>query len=211
MFRVTPLLIALAALGALWFFWPFGKFDGVVQVEPPQPTTGGGQLFTKPLSKDAATPEARPEQEGGAQDLAALPDGSAEEAQPPKAQLQPKRFYRVVVQDGGSLKAGNTSIRLEGIEVEGLTGQCEDTRGYAWSCGRFARSALMRLIRGRAVVCHVPIKGQPDALTARCSVGGTDLSLWMVAQGWAKPKAPAKANLKTAADTAQERRLGIWR
>ncbi|ODS00062.1 hypothetical protein AUC68_02740 [Methyloceanibacter methanicus] len=211
MFRVTRILIVLVALGALWVFWPFGKFDGVVQVEPPQQNTGGGQLFTRPLSKTASTPEARSEQEDGAQDLAAVPGVTAEETQPPKPQLQPKRFYQVVVQDGGSLKAGNTSIRLEGIEVEGLSGQCEDTRGQAWPCGRFARSALTRLIRGRAVICHVPIKGQHEALTARCSVGGTDLSLWMVAQGWAKPKAPATATLKTAADAAQERRLGIWR
>ena len=211
MFRVSRLFLVLAALGALWFFWPFGKYDDVVHVEPPQPDTGG-QLFTKPLSKDAAAPEAKPGQEAESKDVAAAtPGGAAQQAQPPESLLQPKRFYRVIVQDGGSIQAGDTTITLEGIDVEGLTGKCEDSRGQAWPCGRFARSALTRLIRGRAVQCGVPAAGEDTNLTARCAVGGKDLSLWMVTHGWAKPKAPASTALTEAAETAQERRLGIWR
>ena len=211
MFRVSRLFLVLAALGALWFFWPFGKYDDVVQVEPPQPDTGG-QLFTKPLSKDAAAPEAKPGQKAESKDVAAAtPGGAAQQAQPPESLLQPKRFYRVIVQDGGSIQAGDTTITLEGIDVEGLTGKCEDSRGQAWPCGRFARSALTRLIRGRAVQCGVPAAGEDTNLTARCAVGGKDLSLWMVTHGWAKPKAPASTALTEAAETAQERRLGIWR
>ena len=211
MFRVSRLFLVLAALGALWFFWPFGKYDDVVQVEPPQPDTGG-QLFTKPLSKDAAAPEAKPGQEAESKDVAAAtPGGAAQQAQPPESLLQPKRFYRVVVQDGGSIQAGDTTITLAGIDVEGLSEKCEDSRGQAWPCGRFARSALTRLIRGRAVQCGVPAAGEDTNLTARCAVGGKDLSLWMVTHGWAKPKAPASTALTEAAETAQERRLGIWR
>lgn len=211
MFRVSRLFLVLAALGALWFFWPFGKYDDVVQVEPPQPDTGG-QLFTKPLSKDAAAPEAKPGQEAESKDVAAAtPGGAAQQAQPPESLLQPKRFYRVIVQDGGSIQAGDTTITLAGIDVEGLTEKCEDSRGQAWPCGRFARSALTRLIRGRAVQCGVPAAGEDTNLTARCAVGGKDLSLWMVTHGWAKPKAPASTALTEAAETAQERRLGIWR
>ena len=211
MFRVSRLFLVLAALGALWSFWPFGKYDDVVQVKPPQLETGG-QLFTKPLSKDAPAPEAKPDQQEASKDVAAAtPGGAAQQAQPPESLLQPKRFYRVIVQDGGSIQAGDTTITLEGIDVEGLTGKCEDSRGQAWPCGRFARSALTRLIRGRAVQCGVPAAGEDTNLTARCAVGGKDLSLWMVTHGWAKPKAPASTALTEAAETAQERRLGIWR
>lgn len=211
MFRVSRLFLVLAALGALWFFWPFGKYDDVVRVKPPQPETGG-QLFTKPLSKAAPAPEAKPDLQEASKDVAAAtPGGAAQQGQPPESLPQPKRFYRVVVQDGGSIQAGDTTITLAGIDVEGLTEKCEDSRGKAWPCGRFARSALTRLIRGRAVQCDVPTAGEDTNLTARCAVGGKDLSLWMVTHGWAKPKAPASTALTEAAETAQERRLGIWR
>ncbi|MCK5908511.1 MAG: thermonuclease family protein [Caulobacter sp.] len=205
MFRVSRIILALAVLGAVWYFWPFGKYDDVVPVSPPQPdtnqtNTAQDQLFTKPLSKEAAAPQD-----------AASPDEGAREQPKPKAVLRPKRFYRVVVQDGGSLTAGDTTITLAEIEVAGLTGQCKDSRGQAWPCGRAARSALTRLIRGRAVMCHVPVKGDHKSLVARCSVGGNDLSFWMVAQGWAKPKQPAQAAFKEAAEAARERRVGIWR
>ncbi|MGA9444487.1 MAG: thermonuclease family protein [Methyloceanibacter sp.] len=211
MFRVSCLFLVLAALGAIWFFWPFGKYDDMVQVDAPRPEADG-RLFTKPLSKDADAPEAKPGQEEASQDeAAATPGGAAQQAQPPKSLLQPKRFYRVVVQDGGSIQADDTTITLAEIEVEGLTGKCEDSRGQAWPCGRFARTALTRLIRGRAVLCSVPATGEETNLTARCAVGGKDLSLWMVTHGWAKPKAPASTVLTEAAETAQERRLGIWR
>jgi endonuclease YncB( thermonuclease family) len=69
----------------------------------------------------------------------------------------------------------------------------------------------MRLIRSRAVECQVPASVEVAALAARCSVGGKDLSFWMVSQGWAKPKQPAQAAFKEAEEAARERRLGIWR
>lgn len=200
MFRISRMILVLAILGAIWFFWPFGRYDDEVAVAPPQSETGQDQLFTKPLSQEAAVPPGT-----------ASPDQHAREESKPKPLLRPKRFYRVVVQDGGSLKAGETTIKLAEIEVERLAGSCEDSRGHAWPCGRAARSALTRLIRGRAVMCHVPTKGEHKSLVARCSVGGKDLSFWMVAQGWAKPKQSTQAAFKEAAEAARERRLGIWR
>jgi endonuclease YncB( thermonuclease family) len=205
MFRVSRMIVVLAILGVVWFFWPFGRFDDEVAVAPPrsgsgQAETGQDQLFTKPLSDEKAA----------SQD-AASPTNEARNRAEPKPLLQPKRFYRVVVQDGGSLKAGGTTITLAEIEVAGLAGQCKDSRGHAWPCGRAARSALTRLIRGRAVMCHVPVKSKQKSLVARCSVGGNDLSFWMVAQGWAKPTQPPQAAFKEAAEAARERRLGIWR
>lgn len=213
MFRVSRIILVLAVIGAVWFFWPFGKYEDTVSVAPPTRTgqaetgqaetgkgTGQDQLFTKPLSKNMAEPRD-----------AASTDEAAPQQPSPRPLLRPKRFYRVVVQDGGSLNADGMTITLAEIEVAGLSGQCEDSRGQAWPCGRAARSALMRLIRGRAVMCHVPVKGQHKSLTARCSVGGNDLSFWMVAQGWAKPTQPPQAAFKEAADAAREQRLGIWR
>lgn len=212
---ISRIIIIAAVLGVIWFFWPFGKFDDEVPVEPPRADSGLDQLFTKPLSSEptgkAKSSEGEAEQEDVAQSVAAVSPKDGAQQGPDISQLQPKRFYRVVVQDGSSLKAGDTTIKLAEIEVEDLTGECTDSRGEAWPCGRAARSALMRLIRGRAVECQVPASGDTDTLAARCSVGGKDLSFWMVAQGWAKPKKPTQAAFKEAEEAARERRLGIWR
>lgn len=210
MFRVSRLLLLLAALGAVWFLWPFGKYDDTISIEPPQTHRGQNQLFTKPLSEGAGTPQDRTgATDTPQQDVAAT--ASSQQTEPPGPPLQPKRFHRVVVQDGRSFQAGGTTITLAAIAVESPDGQCQDANGQAWPCGRFARTALTRLIRGRAVTCQVPVSGETASLTARCSVGGQDLSLWMVTHGWAKPVPPAQAALQEAEAAARERRLGIWR
>ncbi|GFO81873.1 MAG: hypothetical protein A49_15000 [Methyloceanibacter sp.] len=224
MFRLSRLLTAFAVLAVLWFFWPFGGDTNVVHVDTPRETAQGGGLFTKPLRETEAPGKAPTgtvgEQAGDGPDekvsenLAAVDakgDGPAPNAAAPKSALQPKRFYRVEVRDGGSLKAGGATIVLEGIKVEGLAGTCKDKSGQDWPCGRYARAALTRLIRGRAVICHVPISGGHKGVTARCTVGGTDISRWMVRQGWAVPASQSDAKLVKAADNARERKLGIWR
>jgi endonuclease YncB( thermonuclease family) len=216
MVLISRIIIIAAVLGVVWFFWPFGKFDDEMPVEPPRADSGLDQIFTKPLSSEPNGEASRDgregaEEEDAAEDVAAVTPKDDVQQGRESSQLKPKRFYRVVVQDGSSLKAGTTTIKLAEIEVEGLTSECTDSRGEAWPCGRAARSALMRLIRGRAVECQVPASGDTATLKARCSVGGKDLSFWMVTLGWAKPKQPAQAAFKEAEEAARERRLGIWR
>ena len=215
MVLISRIIIIVATLGVVWLFWPFGKLDDEVLVERPSADSGLDQLFTKPLSSEtsrrAESGKDEVEEEDVSQNVAAVTPKEDAQDRRESSQLKPKRFYRVVVQDGSSLKAGDTTIKLTEIEVEDLTSECTDSRGEAWACGRAARSALMRLIRGRAIECDVADAGDSDTLTARCSVGGKDLSFWMVAQGWAKTRQPAQAAFKEAEDAARERRLGIWR
>jgi len=226
MARLSLILTAMIVFAAIWFFWPFAGQKNVVRVDAPPSGKQAGELFTKPLPKDALPKDAlsknalpdwakfNEKEPGQAKpDTKTAVPGKASPLEPakPTAALQAKRFYRAVVRDGGSLETDGVTITLGGIDVKGLTGQCKDTKGQDWPCGRYARAALIRLIRGRAVLCQVPVSGEHKALTARCSVGGKDLSLWMVRQGWAEPKASAKAELTTALDTARKRRLGIWR
>jgi endonuclease YncB( thermonuclease family) len=67
---------------------------------------------------------------------------------------------------------------------------------------------LSRLIRGRAVECKLPKDGEHNIFDTRCSVGGADLSTWMVQQGWAEAKDPV---LDAAAKQAKADGLGLWR
>src|SRR6187549_95156 len=58
--------------------------------------------------------------------------------------------------------------------------------------------------RGRLV-------GASSSFTARCAVAGTDLSTWMVRQGWAKPNDPPEPALADAAEAAKSEHIGLWR
>ena len=204
MWLASRILTSLAVLGLIWFFWPFGGEKDVVTIEGPRQAGHDGRLFTTPLRK-TPSPEKKP--------TAERPPGSAVDrvAQTPKPKLKPKLFYRVVVQDGGTLQAGDTLIVLDGIDAHDAGAQCKDTDGRSWPCGTRARAALRRLIQGRAVRCQAPTSSDQLRLTARCTVRGTDLSLWMVSQGWATPKDPAETKLARAADEARKRKAGIWR
>jgi len=223
----SRIITALLGLALIWYFWPFGGGSEVVTpVSPP-----GEQLFTKPASPapQAATPKPAASQPAASQDAHAVQDQAAKphllarekadaERQAalttetvPKPVLKPKLYYRVVVRDAGTLKAEGALITLDGIQVHEADDQCKDSKGRAWACGARARAALTRLIRGRAVSCKVPSSGKQTTLTARCSVGGIDLSVWMLSQGWAQPTAQAKPKLAAAADEARKKKVGLWR
>ena len=140
-----------------------------------------------------------------AERLAAI-DGKGT-ASPPKTEL----YYRVTVKDGGTLDAGGVIIKLAGIKAREADAVCKDSKGRVWPCGAAARTALMKLVRNRAVSCELPAGGEQSAFTTRCTVGGTDLSTWMVGQGWAEPHKAAEAALAETAREARAARLGLWR
>jgi endonuclease YncB( thermonuclease family) len=222
----SRLLTAAAGLGLIWFFWPFGGGgDEVVKIVEP-PTGHQGRLFTTPARDESASTkppsEAAPDKaqpsatiepqsaktENGETVAALAPEAAP--GQTPK--LKAVRFYRVAVRDGGTLETrGNIVIKLDGIDAYAADDTCKDSQGRTWACGTGARAALTRLIRGRAVVCKVPATGKAKSVTTRCTLAGTDLSTWMVAQGWAKPASPAEPQLAKAAEAAQKNKIGVWR
>jgi len=132
-----------------------------------------------------------------------------------KAEIKPKPttkiYYRVTVPDSGTLEAGDVVIKLNGIVARKADAQCQDEKGKNWPCGAAAKTALRRLIRTRAVVCDLPEPGEQKSFAARCAVSGTDLSTWMVRQGWAKPNDPPEPALADAAEAAKSARIGLWR
>jgi hypothetical protein len=126
-----------------------------------------------------------------------------------EAEIKPKPttkiYYRVTVPDSGTLEAGDVVVARK------ADAQCQDETGKNWPCGAAAKAALRRLIRARADVCDLPEPGEQTSFTARCAVSGTDLSTWMVRQGWAKPNDPLEPALADAAEAAKFERIGLWR
>ena len=121
-----------------------------------------------------------------------------------------KTYYRVIVPDSGTLEAGDVVIKLNGIVASKADAQCQNEKGKSWPCGVAAKTALRQLIRARAVVCDLPGPGKQKSFTARCTVSGTDLSTWLVRQGWAKPSDLPEPELADAAEAAKSERIGVW-
>jgi endonuclease YncB( thermonuclease family) len=121
-----------------------------------------------------------------------------------------KIYYRVIVPDSGTLEAGEVVIKLNGIVASKADAQCQDEQGKNWPCGAAAKTALRRLVGARAVVCDLPAPGEQKSFTARCAVSGTDLSTWLVRQGWAKPNDRPEPALADAAEAAKSERIGVW-
>ena len=115
------------------------------------------------------------------------------------------------MRDGGTLQSGSIVIKLAGIASRDADATCKGTNGKPWRCGRAAKAALTLLIRTRAVTCEVPKLSAQKEIVARCALAGSDLSTWLVRQGWADPKDANEPALVQAAAAAKQDKLGLWR
>lgn len=176
--------------------------------QPPKPATSGVPHTTLRVTEpehDAAKPErelayheaTRPE----TRDLRKRQSAEAER----------KRFFRVVVADAGTLKAGKTTIRLAGLAAPAPDETCPDKAGKRWPCGRRGRAALARLIRAKAVDCAITAYQEGGVAVARCKVGRVDVNDWVVRHGWARPSQAAAKRYAGALDKAKKDGRGIWR
>jgi endonuclease YncB( thermonuclease family) len=185
--------------------WARPASSSAPKAEPAAPPPMPAPHAVMPSENAVASAEAPAKQ---SEQLAALNDKDKTGAVAPKATS--KRYYRVTVRDGGTLQSGNLVIRLAGIAARDADAICKDARGKSWPCGAAAKAALTRLIRARAVTCVLPRGGEHNIFDASCSVGGADLSTWLVRQGWATPK-DNEASLAKAAAAAKSEKLGLWR
>ena len=120
---------------------------------------------------------------------------------------QPREMVlrRVVVPDGGRLHADDTDIALARIEPLTLDATCTPDAEEPWPCGMAARTALRRLIRGRAVTCTrtQPAPGGTDGAERQApgaAQTATSAEAETRAETEARPQAEARADERTQAD-----------
>lgn len=116
---------------------------------------------------------------------------------------------RAVVIDGDTLEIRGRRVRLHGIDAPELDQRC-GSAGASWACGRRAAAALRQRIGNRPVACRWREIDPWNRPVARCRAGDTDLSGWMVANGWAL--AYRRYSLAYAAEEGRARvaRRGLW-
>jgi endonuclease YncB( thermonuclease family) len=182
---------------------------GTEVISPASQSTPLAHHAVAPNAGPAPKPADAPTEQPTPAQLAALKDQNQTGAVTPQAET--KRYYRVTVRDGGTLQSGKVVIQLSGIAARDADATCKDDQGKTWHCGLAAKAALARLIHGRAVTCELPKTGEHNIFLARCTVAGTDLSTWLVRQGWATPREPSETALAEAAAAAKSEKLGLWR
>lgn len=237
--RIVSVLLGLVV--AVFILWPvtipvgFGQAWWASKQMATQPTPTSPPAAADPAATPALPPAqvasapsesapqaapAKPEEgkhavlaaeKAEAERLAALSSKNAKDAALAAPPVPTKLYYRVTVRDAGTFQSGGTTIRLAGITARDADASCKDKKGRSWRCGAAGRSALAHLIHGRAVSCELPKSGRPKDFPTRCNVAGSDLSTWVVREGWAVPADPPEPALAEAADAAKKDGAGLWR
>ncbi len=118
--------------------------------------------------------------------------------------------------DGATLRIGDLTIRLAGIQAPALDARLPDRDGRAYPAGLFARDALAALIADQIVGCRtMNTLNEPSAMVAVCaSPVAPDIGLALLKRGWAtlalrdgKPEVPGYAPVEAE---ARHHRRGLW-
>ena len=88
------------------------------------------------------------------------------------------------VVDGDSLRSGDQSLRLSGIDAPELDQYC-GSMADEWACGRIARQKLSRMVSGADVRCISHGLDRYDRWLVTCFSGVRKINASMVEQGWA--------------------------
>jgi hypothetical protein len=81
--------------------------------------------------------------------------------------------------------------------------------GARWACGQRAFIAMRGLLEGQSISCSfIAAAGSPKAA---CWVGDTDVTQWLLSQGWAElAEGVTDETYADAAASARRRKAGIW-
>lgn len=119
---------------------------------------------------------------------------------------------RVMVADGDTLRIGNRTIRLAGIDAVEYRQFCTAADGSQWSCGTRAREALEALVAQGGLACTPVATDRYQRAVATCRTRETpDLGAMQVLGGWAVNQNERDGGpyaLEEARAAAEKR--GIW-
>jgi endonuclease YncB( thermonuclease family) len=112
--------------------------------------------------------------------------------------------------DGDSFSIGETEIRLHGIDAPEYRQTCRNEAGQNLACGKMAREALSKLIRGRQVICKMIDRDRYGRQVSVCNDGAVEINREMVRLGWAIAYRKHALNYLLAENEARRAKRGIW-
>lgn len=108
--------------------------------------------------------------------------------------------------DGDTLKVGEVTLRLYGIDAPELKQTCTTSKGKVQQCGDLARQMLDTLVKNVKVKCTLKAAG-----AAICFAGPFDINEQMLAAGWAFALVDEVPGYARGENFARARSEGIWR
>lgn len=113
--------------------------------------------------------------------------------------------------DGDTIHIGKTKIRLHGIDAPEMKQTCKTRKGKDQLCGKLAKQALEKLVRGQDVVCKGDTRDRYRRLIAVCYAGPFNINEQMVTDGWALAYRKYSKDYVRAETFAKSTREGMWR
>jgi endonuclease YncB( thermonuclease family) len=120
---------------------------------------------------------------------------------------------RVAAIDGDTLRSGDTTVRLYGIDAPELDQTCTDANGKEWACGRSAQTRLKTLIGRKAVDCTPRARDKFNRVVAACRTSSVpDLGEALVREGLAVNFGPGgdEGPYPDAEAEAKAAKRGLW-
>ena len=130
----------------------------------------------------------------------------------PAEEIRAGREEPVHVLDGDSLRVGGREVRLAGIDAPEYRQTCLNAAGKTWSCGKEARTALEKLVKGGKLSCSKEAEDRYGRALAHCRAGAHDLGRELARLGWALGARDERFEepVREMAEAKAARR-GIWR
>jgi endonuclease YncB( thermonuclease family) len=114
------------------------------------------------------------------------------------------------VADADTISVGNTRIRLSGVDAPESDQVCLDTNRRPWNCGIEAKRQLEDFVGHRPWSCSLAEPDRYGRYIAVCSVGGEDVSRWLVRNGWAIAFRRYSTAYVQDEDEARAGKRGLW-
>jgi endonuclease YncB( thermonuclease family) len=114
------------------------------------------------------------------------------------------------VVDADTLDIHGERIRLVGVDAPESKQQCRNGQGTLYRCGQMAANALDLWINSNPVTCAIEDKDRYGRSLGQCSVRGTSVQEWLVANGHALAYRSYSKQYVPAEEKAEAAKTGIW-
>lgn len=117
---------------------------------------------------------------------------------------------RAVVAGPASIRIGQTTIRLTGVEAPDRDQVCTRPGNRRWRCGDGAVQALTRIAAGRNLACEVRAADAQGVVQGTCLEGKADIAAALVKGGHVFAATGFRASYTREEAEARTAKLGIW-
>ena len=116
----------------------------------------------------------------------------------------------ITVVDGETLRLGDRTLRLKGLDAPGRGETCRNAGGVAFDCAAASAQALARLVNGRSIACEIQGRDSFGRGLGRCAAGGLDVNQELIAAGFAIAAPGSRGALASAEAEARQAGRGLW-